>query len=205
MCGNEKHQCECLANALFVATYATKFSLGHWSFLGLCSETEWNTTDTFKLGREWDRVAKLMMSNLRESGHTMFCASSALDRGQLKIKGGRKILLLKRILALLFLSVSSVSTGQSQICVWNSVTPLTSSEKTYAVMEQSESNAGSADLLNIQRPLQTSEQAQGNNLLHNHKERVQNLFELRAIDQVVYRCRICQNSCLRTILHDERC
>ena len=41
-------------------------------------------------------------------------------------------------------------------------------------MEQSESTVGSADLLNIQRPLQNNEQAQGN-LLHNHKERVQNL------------------------------
>ena len=187
-----------------MATYARKFSLGHWSFLGPCSETKWNATDTFKPGREWDRVAERMMSNLRESDHTMFCATSALDRGQLKIKGCRKILLLKRILALLFLSVSSVSTAQSQICVQNSVTPLTSSEITYAVMEQSESNAGSADLLNIQRPLQTSEQAQSN-LLHNHKERVQNLFELRASDQVVYRCTIFQNSCLWTILHDERC
>ena len=40
-------------------------------------------------------------------------------------------------------------------------------------MEQSGSTVGSADLLNIQRPLQNTEQAQGN-LLHNHKERVQN-------------------------------
>ena len=50
--------------------------------------------------------------------------------------------------------------------------PLISSEKTCAVMEQSESIVKSADLLNIQRPLQTDEQAQGN-LLYNHKERVQ--------------------------------
>ena len=62
-------------------------------------------------------------------------------------------------------------------------------------MKQSESMVKSADLLNIQRPLQTDEQAQGD-LLYNHKEKTKS-FEWRAIDHIVYRRRICQNSCPR--------
>ena len=31
------------------------------------------------------------MSNFRESGHSVFCATSALDRGQLPIRGGGKL------------------------------------------------------------------------------------------------------------------
>ena len=52
--------------------------------------------------------------------------------------------------------------------------PLISSEKTYAVMKRSESKVNSADLFNIQRPLRTDKQTQGD-LLSNHKEWVQNL------------------------------
>ena len=80
-----------LASALIVATYARKFSLGHWSFLGPGSETKWNATDTFKPGGIRDRVAKLMMKNLKESGQSFFRATSALDRGQLKSKGGGQV------------------------------------------------------------------------------------------------------------------
>ena len=63
-------------------------SLGHWSFHGPGSETKWNAIETFKPGGERDRVAELMMNNLRESGHLVFRATSALDRGQLKSKEG---------------------------------------------------------------------------------------------------------------------
>ena len=48
--------------------------------------------------------------------------------------------------------------------------PLISSKKNCAVMKQSESMVKSADLLNIRRPLQTDEQAQGD-LFYNHKEK----------------------------------
>ena len=65
--------------------------MGHWSFFGPGSETKWNATDTFKPGGEWDRVAELMMNDLRESGHPIFRATSALDRGHLKNKASGKL------------------------------------------------------------------------------------------------------------------
>ena len=48
------------------------------------------------------------------------------------------------------------------------------SDKIYAIEKQTESFVKSADLLNIQRPLQTNEHEQGD-LLYNHKGRLQNL------------------------------
>ena len=74
-----------------MGTYARRFLVGQWSFLGPGSETKWNATDTFKPGRDWDRVAELMTKNLNESGHPKFRASSALDRGHLKSKGSGKL------------------------------------------------------------------------------------------------------------------
>ena len=55
---------------------------------------------------------------------------------------------------------------------------LISSKKNCAVMKQSESMVKSADLLNIQRPLQTDEQAQGDRL-YNHKEKCK-IFRVRS-------------------------
>ena len=85
--GDKDNERICSANSLLVGRDARRFALGRWSVLGPSSETKWNVTDTVKLGAEWDRVAELMLSNLRESRHTIFRATSALDRGQLKSKG----------------------------------------------------------------------------------------------------------------------
>ena len=73
-------------------------------------------------GGEWDRVADLMMSDLRESGHPRFRLRSALERGTLKRTRGGKLSFhfrgdydtVERIFELLFLSISSVSEEQSQ-------------------------------------------------------------------------------------------
>ena len=102
--------------------------MDHWSFLGPGSETKWNATDTFKPGREWDRVAELMMNDLRESGHPIFRATSALDRGHLKSKASGKLSIhfcagyvaIETIYRTFVQSISSVFTEQSQICVKNS-------------------------------------------------------------------------------------
>ena len=39
---------------------------------------------------EWDRTADCMMLNFAESGHPLFRATSALERGELKSKGKGK-------------------------------------------------------------------------------------------------------------------
>ena len=50
--GRSEKRTSMSSNSIFVASYAKKFSLGHWSFLGPGSQTKWNATDTFKPGGE---------------------------------------------------------------------------------------------------------------------------------------------------------
>ena len=71
--GNEDH---CMANSMNVATYARKFPLGCWSFLGP--------------NGDWNRVAEKMMINFAECGHPIFQATSPLGSGELKNKSGGK-------------------------------------------------------------------------------------------------------------------
>ena len=128
-----------------------------------------------------DRVAELMILNLRKSGHPIFRATSALERGTLKSKGGGKSSIhfcgdcdTEEVIIRTIVSVNQLSIYGAVADMWEEfVTPLTDTRKTYAVMEQSESTVTSADLLNLQRPLLTNEQSQGD-LLQNHKEWVNN-------------------------------
>ena len=54
---------------------------GHWSFLGPGSEKKWYGTHVCKPDGQWDNPAEDMMLNFAESGHPIFRASSALERG----------------------------------------------------------------------------------------------------------------------------
>ena len=65
---NKSNERVCLANASTVGCYARRFALLHSLFHEPGSETKWNATDMFKPGGEWDRVAKLIMENLRKKG-----------------------------------------------------------------------------------------------------------------------------------------
>ena len=67
--------------------YARRFTQGHLSFPGPGSEKKWCGTRAHKPDVEWDKTAEGMMLNFAESGHPVFRASSALERGALKSKG----------------------------------------------------------------------------------------------------------------------
>ena len=118
---------ECDANADFVSILAKRFTPGRWSFFGPGSEKKWYSTYDSRPQREWDRVPQLMMIQFAESGHPVFRATSRLSRGTFKSRGCVKLSIhfcadrerLKLFFAQLFLSISSVSTEQSQICVKN--------------------------------------------------------------------------------------
>ena len=120
---------ECIANSTRVSLIAKRFPAGRWSFLGFGSEKKWYSTYNERLGGEWDKVAELMMINFGESGHPLLRATSPWSRGMLKSKGGGKLSMhfcavgirLKLFFAQSFLSISSVSAEQSQICVRNTV------------------------------------------------------------------------------------
>ena len=87
-----KEMCE--YNSQTVATYARKFPRDHWSFLGRGSEEKRYGTYTDKPDGSWDQIAENMMASSSESGHPMFRASSASERGELRSKGhGKKSIL----------------------------------------------------------------------------------------------------------------
>ena len=83
-----KEQCE--YNSQTVMNYARKFPRGHWSFLESGSEEKWYGTYTDKPDESWDKVAEDMMINFSDSGHPIFRASSAFERGELRSNGRGK-------------------------------------------------------------------------------------------------------------------
>ena len=91
--GSEDNERECSANATLVSIFARRFPPGRWSFLGLGSEKKWYSTYIDKPQGEWDRAAELMMIKFRESGHTVFRATSPWSRGTLKSKRCGKLLI----------------------------------------------------------------------------------------------------------------
>ena len=111
---------ECLRNAYFVKTFAGRFGIGQWSFIGPGSEKKWYPSENSPQGA-WDHIAEDMLLQSAESGHPIFRATTPLSRGQLKSKGRGKLSIhftsdqdtvdtIYRII----LSISSVSTEQWQ-------------------------------------------------------------------------------------------
>ena len=84
---------KCIMNSVTVATYARKFLLGRWAFLGPGSEKKWYGVYSDKPDGEWDKTAEGMMLHFAESGHTIFRATRALERGELrsKVKGKKSV------------------------------------------------------------------------------------------------------------------
>ena len=54
---------------------------GHWSLLGPGTEEQWYGSHTHQTEGRWNRSSEMMMLTLGESGHPVFRATSALDRG----------------------------------------------------------------------------------------------------------------------------
>ena len=63
-----------------------KFLPGHWTFLGPGSEKRWYGSSYYG---QWDRTANKMVPQFKETGHTIFTATSALSRGILKRRNGK--------------------------------------------------------------------------------------------------------------------
>ena len=125
-CDRYDNKDECLKNAEFVKTFAKRFGIGQWSVIGPGSEKKWYPSENSPQG-EWDHVAEDMLLRFAESGHPIFFATTPLSRGQLKSKGRGKVSIhfsadqdtVDTIIALVFLSISSVSTEQWQLYAMN--------------------------------------------------------------------------------------
>ena len=71
-------------------TFAKRFGIGQWSFIGPGSEKKWYPSENSPQG-EWDRIAEDMLLEFAKSGHPIFRATTPLSRGKLKSKGKGKV------------------------------------------------------------------------------------------------------------------
>ena len=125
-CDRYDNKDECLRNANTVKTFAGRFVIGQWSFIGPGSEKKWYPSENSPQGA-WDHVAEEMLLLFAESGHPIFRSTTPLSRGQLKSKRKGKMSIhftadqdtVDKIYRIIFLSISSVSTEQWQLYARN--------------------------------------------------------------------------------------
>ena len=89
-CDRYDNKHECLRNANIVKTFAGRFGIGQWSFIGPGSDKKWYPSENSPQGA-WDHIAEDMLLEFAESGHLIFRATTPLSRGQLKSKGRGKL------------------------------------------------------------------------------------------------------------------
>ena len=89
-CDRKDNKDECPRNANIVKTFAGRFGIGQWSFIGPGSEKKWYPSENSPQGA-WDHIAEDMLLEFAESGHPIFRATTPLSRGQLKSKGRGKL------------------------------------------------------------------------------------------------------------------
>ena len=89
-CDGKDNKDECLKNADFVKTFAKRFGIGQWSFIGPGSEKKWYPSENSPQGM-WDHIAEEMLLKFAESGHPIFRATTPLSRGQFKSRGKGKV------------------------------------------------------------------------------------------------------------------
>ena len=89
-CDRYDNKDECLRNADIVKTFAGRFGIGQWSFIGPGSEKKWYSSENSPQV-SWDNIAEQMLLEFAESGHPTFRATSPLSRCILKSKGRGKL------------------------------------------------------------------------------------------------------------------
>ena len=89
-CEGKNNKQQCLRDADFVKTFAKRFGIGQWSFIGPGSEKKWYPSENSPQG-EWDRIAEDMLLEFAKSGHPIFRATTPLSRGKRKSKGKGKV------------------------------------------------------------------------------------------------------------------
>ena len=89
-CDKYDNKDECLRNAYNVKTFAGRFGIGQWYFIGPGSEKKWYSSENSPQGA-WDNIAEKMLLEFAESGHPVFRATTPLSRSALKSKGREKL------------------------------------------------------------------------------------------------------------------
>ena len=78
-CEGKDNRQQCLRDADYVKTFAKRFGIGRWSFIGPGSEKKWYPSENNPQG-EWDRIAEDMLLEFAKSGHPIFRATTPLSR-----------------------------------------------------------------------------------------------------------------------------
>ena len=125
-CEGKGNKEQCLKDADFVKTFARRFGIGQWSFIGPGSEKKWYPSENSPQG-EWDYIAGKYATEICRKWTSIFRATTPLSRGKLKSKGKGKCpytsvpnqIQLIQSIALFFLPISSVSTVQWQLYAMN--------------------------------------------------------------------------------------
>ena len=89
-CEGKGNKEQCLKDADYVKTFAIRFGIGQWSFIGPGSEKKWSPSENSPQGA-WDHIAEDMLLEFAESGHPIFRSTAPLSRGKLKSKGRGKL------------------------------------------------------------------------------------------------------------------
>ena len=69
-CDKNDNKVECSKNASFVKTFAKRFGIGQWSFIGPGSEKKWYSSENSPHGA-WDNIAEEMLLEFAESVGTI--------------------------------------------------------------------------------------------------------------------------------------
>ena len=104
-CDGKDNKEQGLKNADFVKTFAKRFGIGQWSFIGPGSEKKWYPSENSPQGA-WDHIAEEMLLQFAESGNCLYTSLQMWTQ-------------LTQFIALSFLSISSVSTEQWQLYAKN--------------------------------------------------------------------------------------
>ena len=88
-CDRYDNKDECLKKAEFVKTFAKRFGIGQWSFIGPGSEKKWYPSENSPQGA-WDYIAEEMLLKFGK-WTSYFRSTTPLSRGKLKSKGKGKV------------------------------------------------------------------------------------------------------------------
>ena len=88
-CDRNDNKDECLKNANYVKTFAGRFGIGQWSFIGPGSEKKWYSSENSPQGA-WDSIADKMLLEFAGSGHPNFPCNDSIVQGSAQKQRARK-------------------------------------------------------------------------------------------------------------------
>ena len=89
-CNRYDNNDECLKNAEFVKTFAKRFGIGQWSFIGPGSEKKWYPSENSPQGA-WDHTAEDMLLGIRRKRTSYLPCNDSIVQGSAKKYRTRKV------------------------------------------------------------------------------------------------------------------